>query len=266
MAIDPARLVLFIPALQTTFKRAFFERIAGGLLRQGGRIVRENLVELATVAADRLPIVGAAPYLAPMVEHWRQAGRQWVGWDRGYMRRAFNTALPTGAGGGYFRFSIGAYQMRRIRPVPPDRWRALRLELAAWRRGGRHVLVAAPSQTYALSHAGADTWLERTKRELERITDRPIVIRDKASTRPLRADLEGAHCLVAHGSIAAVEAVILGYPVIVHPDSAAALVGTELEALERPNYPDREPWVSSLAYSQFTEAEILDGTAWRLVE
>ena len=92
------------------------------------------------------------------------------------------------------------------------------------------------------------------------------MIRDKESKRPLQADLEGAHALVSHGSIAAVEAVILGCPVFVHPDSAAALVGrTDLKMIERPAMPDRTKWLHSLAYSQFNERELIDGTLWSLM-
>jgi hypothetical protein len=82
----------------------------------------------------------------------------------------------------------------------------------------------------------------------------------------LQADLEGAHALVTHGSIAAVEAVILGCPVFVHPDSAAALVGrTDLKMIEHPLMPDRTKWLHSLAYSQFNERELVDGTLWSLM-
>ena len=79
-------------------------------------------------------------------------------------------------------------------------------------------------------------------------------------------DLDGAHCLVTHGSNAAVEAAIMGCPVFVHPDSAAALVGrTDLADIERPIYPGRQAWVNALAYSQFNERELVDGTLWRLL-
>jgi hypothetical protein len=84
--------------------------------------------------------------------------------------------------------------------------------------------------------------------------------------RKLHEDLKGAHCLVTHGSNAAVEAAIMGCPVFVHPDSAASLIGqTDLGLIETPIYPDREPWVRSLAYSQFNERELVDGTLWRLI-
>jgi hypothetical protein len=35
--------------------------------------------------------------------------------------------------------------------------------------------------------------------------------------------------------------------------------------LEAPAYPDRQPWLNSLAYSQFDERELVDGTLWRLM-
>jgi hypothetical protein len=72
---------------------------------------------------------------------------------------------------------------------------------------------------------------------------------------------------VTHGSNAANEAIILGCPVFSHPSCAASLVGkSDLREIENPIYPDREPWLRSLAYSQFDERELVDGTLWRLME
>ena len=95
-----------------------------------------------------------------------------------------------------------------------------------------------------------------------------MVIRHKEQvlTRELSLDLEGAHCLVTHGSIAAVEAVILGCPVFVHADSAAALVGkTELKDIEKPAYPDRTAWAHALAHCQWNEHELAAGVHWKML-
>lgn len=114
---------------------------------------------------------------------------------------------------------------------------------------------------------GCENWIEDTLLKLAKFTDRQVVIRDKETRRPLQKDLHNAHALVAHGSIAAVEAVILGVPVFVHSSSAAALVGrTNLENIEQPNYPDREPWCWSLAYSQYSEEEMIEGKHWGMIE
>jgi hypothetical protein len=137
--------------------------------------------------------------------------------------------------------------------------------LQPWKRDGRHIVLAAPTETYSAFHR-TQNWLHETIETLSRCTDRQLVVRGKESKRPLAEDLKGAHALVAHASNAAVEAVIMGCPVYVHPDSAAALVGrTDLTQIEKPVYPEREPWCWSLAYSQFNETELVDGTLWRLI-
>lgn len=264
--IDPKHVALFIPKGLKDFKLALFNRIAGYIERRGGRVVRDNETALKYLPANVIPIVGASPRLAPIVREWRRNGRQWIGWDRGYFRRTHATWLPRGFAGGYYRWTLNAYQMRSIRDVPGDRWNGLKLPLEPWKRSGSHIVLAPPTKTYMASHA-CEGWIENTLFELAKVTDRQIVIRDKETKRPLQDDLRNAHCLVAHGSIAAVEAVILGTPVFVHADSAAALVGqTDLKQIESPIYPDREQWCRSLAYSQFTEQEMIEDTLWRLIQ
>jgi hypothetical protein len=142
---------------------------------------------------------------------------------------------------------------------------AVKTPQTPWTKPGRHIVIAKPSATYDAFHA-THSWLDVTIERLKRHTDRPLVIREKLSEKPLAADLEGAHALVTHQSNAAVEAVIMGCPVFVDPGSAAALVGqTDLSLIEAPVYPDRKPWLCSLAYSQFSERELIDGTLWRLM-
>lgn len=273
--IDPAKCCLFIPAELKKFKLDLFNRIGDKIKAHGGRTVRGDHAALDALPDDVIPVVGAAPYLLPLVIGWRARGRTWIGWDRGYVRRVFATWLPRGENGGYYRWHVNRYQMDVVRDVRDDRWRQLipgnkvdprKVEVLPWRKEGRHIVVALVSQTYSRSHDGADTWADETLRQLALLTKRQIVVRDKETKRPLRDDLDGAHCLVTHGSMTAVEAVICGCPVIVHPDSAAALVGlTDLSKIETPIYPDRERWLHSLAYCQFNEQELVDGTLWRLI-
>jgi hypothetical protein len=259
--IDPRDCCLFIPPRLSSFKTALFERIG----KKIGRVIRFDFDALTRLPADIVPVVGCTPELRAIIDDWRKTGRRWIYWDRGYARRIFATCLPTGDNGGYYRWHLGSYQMRSIRSVSDDRWRALKTNVEPWRRGGRHIVIAAPTRTYARFHK-TESWIADTIDALARLTDRQLVIRDKEQyqRRPIQKDLEGAHALVTHGSNAAVEAVILGCPVFVHPDSAAALVGqTDLKKIETPVYPDREPWLRSLAYCQFNEQELVDGTLWK---
>lgn len=269
MAVDPASVAFFIPAHLKKFKLDLFNRIGGTIERAGGVVVRGDFDTLsAETDKGRVPIVGCTPELRPHIDRWRREGRTWIYWDRGYFRRVFATDLPTGNNGGYYRWCVNGFQMGAIRDVPGDRWRAAKTGCWPWAKEGRHIVVAEPSDTYARFH-GIEGWTERTVAELKALTDRPIVLRDKEMQRfgrKLHEDLKGAHCLVTHGSNAAVESAIMGCPVFVHPDSAASLVGrTDLRDINDPLYPHREPWVWSLAYSQFNERELVDGTLWKLL-
>lgn len=263
--LDPAMLALFIPANLKAFKLDLFNRIGGEILRQGGRVIRHEARLLDELPDRIVPIVGCQPESTPLIAKWRQTGREWIYWDRGYARRVFATWLPRGTSGGYYRWHRRAFQLPKIKPHPSDRWEALEIEVRPWSRNGRHIVIAAPTATYSAFHR-LHNWTDATLDTLSRLTDRQLIIRHKETKRPLQADLAGAHALVAHASIAAVEAVVCGCPVFVDPDSAAALVGsTDLREIERPVYPERQPWLNALAYSQFSERELIDGTLLRLM-
>lgn len=269
--IDPRNVCLFIPAGLKKFKLDLFERIGRHIVQLGGQVVRHDIEQMVTLADQgTIPVIGCQPESTMPIVRWRDKGMPWIYWDRGYARRVFATWLPRGDAmgkpGGYYRWHLGSFQLQKLRDVPDDRWKALRTDVAPWSKNGRHVVVASPTPTYARFHR-IEGWTEQVLRDLARVTDRQIVVRDKESKRPLQSDLAGAHCLVSHGSIAAVESVILGCPVVVHPDSAAAVVGlTDLKRIEQPVYPDRQPWLNSLAYSQFDEEELVNGTLWKLIE
>jgi hypothetical protein len=75
------------------------------------------------------------------------------------------------------------------------------------------------------------------------------------------------HCLVTFSSIAAVEAVLLGKPAIVlGPSAAHSVCSHDCSDIETPFIPtldEVEEWAAHLAYCQFTEVDMRDGTAWR---
>lgn len=263
--IDPSRVALFVPGHLKRFKLLLFNRIGETIEKAGGRVVRSDFAALDQLPDEIIPIVGCTPELRPLIDRWQARKRQWVYWDRGYLKRVFATWLPRGENGGFYRWHCNGFQLQEIRDVPDDRWKALQTPASLWARNGKHIVVAIPTPTYEKFHK-IEGWTDRTLRALALLTDRQIVTRDKESKRPLQADLDGAHCLVAHGSNAAVEAVILGCPVVVDRCSAASLVGrTDLKDIENPIYPDREPWLRALSYSQFNERELCDGTLFRLI-
>ncbi len=277
MAIDSKKAALYVPHGLSRPKANLFERIGSKL----GRVVRGNVAELAALPDDMTPVVGCSPELTALISKWRDTGREHLYWDRGYFLRVYATNTPRGENGGYFRWHRNSYQLQSLRDVPGDRWKAAYNQIRKsrewrwsemkpggmpWQEHGNHIVIAMPTATYARFH-GLENWTENTIAELKKHTDRKIITRDKEDKRPLQEDLKGAHALVAHGSIAAVESVICGYPVFVCADSAAALVGqTDLSKIESPVYPDREPWLRSLSYSQFSQDELTSGVLWELLK
>lgn len=267
--IDPGNVAFWTPPELKAFKRKLFDRIGNGVKAQGGQVLYDDLTQLERLPDHIIPVVGCSPYLRPLISDWRSRGRQWIYWDRAYCRRVFATDLPPGINGGYYRWQVNSFQMKTIKAVSDARWRLMDTPVWDWNREGKHIVIAEPSATYQKFH-GIEGWTERTVAELKKYTDRPLVFRDKEmqrSGRKLHQDLKGAHCLVTHGSNAAVEAVIMGCPVFVDETSAASLVGlTDLSKIEEPIYPDRQPWCNSLAHSQWNEAEMCNGKMWRMLE
>jgi hypothetical protein len=268
--IDPASLCFYTPAGLSRPKSELFARVARHILSLGGKIIPTGNVEALRLHADRgeIPIIGCMPETRPLIDEWRAANRPWIYWDRGYARRIYATWLPRAEKDtGYYRWHFGGFQLQKMREVPDDRWKALRIPAEPWRENDKvgHIVIAAPTRTYARFHH-CESWIADTIDALSRVTTRQLVIRDKESKRDLRLDLAGAHALVTHGSIAAVEAVVMGYPVFVDKTSAAALVGhTDLRKIESPLLPDRGPWLNSLGYSQFDERELTNGVLWKLL-
>ena len=262
--IDPAQVCFYTPPelVPNKTKWNLFQRIRAKIAAAGGEFT-DDFRALHYLPSDVIPIVGCSPQLTPIIKHWRESGRAWIYWDRGYWLRVYATWLPRGQNGGMYRWHVNSFQLEKFRPVEGDRLLARPPPVKPWARGGEHIVIAKPSNTYCRFH-DIEGWLDQTVYKLSLITKRRLVVRDKESQRPLQQELEGAHALVTHGSIAAVEAVIMGCPVFVDPTSAAALVGqTDLRKIEHPVYPDRDNWLRSLSYSQFDENELVDGTLWR---
>lgn len=269
--INPRDVALFVPPGLKKFKLALFERIASHILKLGGKVVRDDYAAINRLSDEIIPIVGCTPQFRGYIDDWSKRGRKWIYWDRGYLRRVFATWLPKGSAigltGGFYRWHINRPQMGEIYKVPDDRWRFLRLDdqIKPWNRDGDHIVIADTLPDYWNLFSDPQ-WTKRTVDFLKTYTKRPIFIRDKESKTDLKDDLKNAHCLVAHGSIAAVESVVMGCPVFVEKLSAAALMGqTDFSRIESPIYPDRQAWLNSLAYCQFHEAELVDGTLWRLI-
>ena len=177
----------------------------------------------------------------------------------------------------YHRITKNA--MQNVGPVierPFDR-----LGEIGWRptkfRKGRNILICPPSGK-AMSAFGLDLeqWMSDTISTIKEHTDRPIVIRQKLSRRERTSTdtmemalQQDVHCLVTFNSIAATEAVLLGKPAFaLGPNAAHAVSSNDLTQIETPYIPsldEVEAWAAHLAYCQFSEAEMREGLAWKIL-
>jgi len=176
-------------------------------------------------------------------------------------------------------FRIIKNHVHDVRPIidrPSDRLSKLIYKIKPFKPGSK-ILVAPPSEkSFTIWDIDQATWLDQTMAEIQRYTDRPIEIRLKRTREErMRTDtIESAlandvHCLVTYNSVAAVEAVMLGRAAICLGPNAAGVVSSQtLSEIESPRVPtddEREAWLRHLSYSQFTFAEMADGTAWRIL-
>ena len=234
------------------------------ILGSGGQITVWDKVK-----ASMVPVVLRGVTKRKQMKACREANRDFYYIDTGYF----------GNGRKKLYHRITKNDMQNIGPVihrPRDRLSVTGYQARKFKLGGK-ILLAPPSQKLLQCYdLDLETWIAQTKQEIGLYTDREIVVREKQgrSVRVTTDTMEMAlnkdiYCLVTFSSIAAVEAVMLGKPAIVLGPSAAHNVCSDsLEDIEKlyiPTLDEVEEWAAHLAYCQFTEAEMRDGTAWKIL-
>ena len=125
-----------------------------------------------------------------------------------------------------------------------------------------------------------EDWKKQTVLEIQKYTDRPIIIRERNKNRihrtvndPLEKVLEtqSIYAVVAFNSNAAIESIFNGIPAFVLAPCHAArpVAHHSVEFIESPLYPDKdklEAWARHLAYGQFHVDELRLGKAKYLLE
>ena len=223
------------------------------------------------------PIALRSIVKTPIMQTCLRQGRDFYYIDTGYFGNY-------GKGKTYHRIVRNA--MQYLGPIvdrPDDRFARTETRLRSFqsnkkRDRGSRILLCPPSEKAMRCGWGLDiqTWLDETVKTLRYYTDREIVIREKrvrtervATDTIWEALADDIYCLVTYNSIAAVEALIMGKPVFaMGPNAAHHLARTDLADIENPLMPDDEEvrrFFCHLAYQQWTKAEMLNGTAWAML-
>lgn len=212
-----------------------------------------------------------------------RVGVQVIALDKGYARHKH----VGGIAWEYWRVSVGSHQPTQMlsTPRPSDRWEKLGLRVAPWRKNGNHILFAGSSAKYHEFYGIQDPsrYAFKRIREMREFTNREVVYRPKPSWHDavpvsgsvfntkgtINDALLGAHALVTHGSNACFEAMLLGVPSIILGDGVAKPISsTKLEDIRSPRLAknkERLALLSSLAYFQWTLAEMASGEAWEFL-
>jgi hypothetical protein len=166
--------------------------------------------------------------------------------------------------------------------VPGDRWERLlkqdrRLEWGGWKPYNQKILLVLPNPKACRYYdIDCDQWIAETTEKIKTYSNLPIEVRVKGARSErnhgysiYNAFDTGVYATVSFNSIASLESVLYGIPAFVSvPCAASPLVSTDLSTLKNPYKPTLETITTqcrTLAYGQFRIDEILDGTAWKIL-
>lgn len=153
-------------------------------------------------------------------------------WNRGYEKANFRVV----------RNGIHKTEVRgsgRPTPVVED-----------WKDGER-ILVIPPSEMIAQTFE-AHGWIDQA---VERLKGSKFVVKRKEDG-PLKWYLADVKFMVSFASVAEVEALIAGVPVVTQVGPGKPMSGSKGE---------RKAWLESLACGQFTVEEMKNGKAWEIL-
>ena len=186
---------------------------------------------------------------------------------------------------GYTNFLTGKKTWHRlvadhIHHIPPntyfpsDRLTTLPSLPKPWRDQGRDILVVENSDRhYKMFGTTLSAWRQGVKETLSKLTDKPIKFRPKSDDIKNRDSLyehltqSDYYCVITDASAAAIEAVWAGIPIItLNTHISRPVARTSLEDINDLYRGPIGDWLCALSYSQFTQREIFDGTALRLME
>jgi len=278
------RVGVFVPAEGPEDHQTYLRAFAQGVDAQGDFVMVHDLSE-GYQDCDVAVIFGVPKFEVPssqargevLYEHRFRRKRPVIIMERGFIHREkyYNVAVNGLNGLGDF----GAYNR------PPDRWDALNIPIRPWvdNPTGHFLVCGQVPWDASVQHTDHIKWCQKA---VQRIVEAgyPVVFRPHPQvhgsvdykipfgpgpTDPLPTwdqDLAGARAVVTYSSTSSALAVLLGFPIFAldRGSIAWAVANHELstELLAKPRRMSREQWAYNLAYSQWTEREMMTGQPW----
>lgn len=201
--------------------------------------------------------------------------------DTGYFGNFPSPGNPSGKKC-YHRIVKNDLQHTISLPVPNDRWTKLitrdpRLEWQQWKSYNKKILLVLPNPKACRYYdIDCDQWIADTTEKIKTYSNLPIEVRIKGARSERNHGYSiysafdtGVYATVSFNSIASLESVLYGIPAFISvPCAASPLASYDLSTLKNPYKPTLETiqkQCATLAYGQFTQDEIADGTAWKIL-
>lgn len=189
-----------------------------------------------------------------LMEKLRKNNKNYINIDHGYFGKNF------------YRFTKNArgYEYKLL-DLPMDRFNSLDLEIQDYKSGGADIIVLPPSPYWGFYYnINVLQWNKEVTNKLKKFTDKNIIIKSKTdSEKPLKEYLKNAHALVHYSSMGAVEALLMGVPVItLGPSFLKNYTSSSIEEIENPRLIEREKLFANLSFNQFSYDEIRNGFVW----
>jgi len=215
------------------------------------------------------------------IEHCKKINRDFYYIDTGYLG---NFPSPGNTSGKkiWHRVVKNDLQHNVSIPVAKDRWESLlkqdpRLAWSGWKNYNKKILLVLPNPKACRYYdIDCDTWIAETTEKIKIYSDLPIEIRVKGARSERNhgysiydAFDSGVYATVSFNSIASLESVLYGIPAFVSVSCAASpLASNDLSMLTNPFKPSLETideMCHTIAYGQYTQEELLNGTAWKII-
>ena len=234
--------------------------------------------ELNSLPEEELTMYGILAGSGEIYKRCQREKKNFYFMDHGYFTNAHDSPH-------WLRITKKKHCQNIMQQRPADRYeKYFKQEMKPWQRG-KKILVLPP--TNAISNFfNVTDWLDNTLEILRKNTDRQIVIREKPYNPTITVDHVGAtvkvdrptqhrgkidwsdyFATVTYNSNTMVASLFNGVPVFCDPNNSGAAPISEYDfsKIETPKYGDRVALFSSLAYNNWTMEEMLNGTAWRML-
>lgn len=209
-------------------------------------------------------------------EHYRQTNRPVIIVEVGALNRGHTWKLSVNhvTSQGYYGHT---------QDLDPDRPAKLGIKLSTNNHARPDIVIAAQhSRSLQVQNlASQESWVLGCIKDIQAVTDRPIIVRPHPRSRlnlpslPTGTTLEiprpvpntydgfdmhySYHAMVNYNSGPGIQAAIAGCRPVVHESSLAAPVSVALLDIEKPYTIDRQQWLTEICHTEYTIEELTKG-------